>query len=163
MSIKKCKGKTKSTKGYGCGKALGYSEVGGIKTYYSKYGLCLYGNNCYGNWLQNSIEGQEMIIKASRKAKMYSVNKVSTKRQKESVIYSKLRIEFLKENTICFIDGCNSIADTIEHTKGRGINYLKVEYWKPCCLKHNLELENNPAMAQKYQLSKLHNGKKIVK
>lgn len=79
-------------------------------------------------------------------------------------IYKKKRIQFLNDpkNRICFIDGCNERATTVEHTKGRdGKFYLDETYWKPCCLDHNLELERNGEMSKKYQLSKIHDGKKI--
>jgi len=68
--------------------------------------------------------------------------------------YRKLRIEFLNlpENEFCFIQGCNRRADTIEHTHGRvGKNLLDVSTWKPCCWKHNLELENNTELSKKHQ------------
>ena len=88
--------------------------------------------------------------------------------------YKKKRIEFLSkpENSICFISGCNSRANTIEHTRGRvgyaddfarenGITlYLDERFWKPCCLHHNQELENNPELSKAYQLSKLTGKKK---
>jgi len=106
---------------------------------------------------------------------LYQIPKVSKKRIVDNAKYSVLRIEFLgkPENRICFISGCGKVADTIEHTKKRlgyadewarenNISlYLDVRFWKPCCLKHNLELENNPELSKKYQLSKLHNGKKL--
>lgn len=38
--------------------------------------------------------------------------------------------------------------------------FLDVRFWKPCCLEHNLELENNPELSKQYQLSKIHGGKK---
>lgn len=101
------------------------------------------------------------------------------KSKKQAVIDSKYtvqRIEFLSkpENQTCFIDGCEKTANTVEHTKGRGKGFfdewaeqnnipktLDERYWKPCCLEHNLELENNPELSKKYQLSKIHDGKKI--
>lgn len=103
------------------------------------------------------------------------INKVSKKQAIVNAKYSADRIKYLskKENQICFIDGCNRKADTIEHRAGRGLGFfdewakennicktLDQRYWAPCCLKHNLELENNPELSKKYQLSKLHNGKK---
>ena len=90
--------------------------------------------------------------------------------------YSVQRIVFLgkTENEICFIDGCNKQADTVEHRKGRGRGFfddwaeennicktLDERYWAGCCLFHNLELERAPELSKKYQLSKLHDGKKI--
>lgn len=85
------------------------------------------------------------------------------------------RIKYLDqpENQVCFIDGCNAKATTVEHIKGRGHGYfdawaeergirktLDQRFWRPCCLHHNLELERNSELSKKYQLSKLHNGKK---
>lgn len=88
----------------------------------------------------------------------------STRRKKENPKYLKKRKEFLArpENQICFIGGCGKKATTIEHIKGRsGDLYLDEKFWRPCCLEHNLELENNPELSAKYQLSKIHDGKKI--
>lgn len=92
-----------------------------------------------------------------------AVKKVSDKRLEENKEYKKLRLKFLSlpENQICFIDGCNQQANTIEHLKGRwGRNYLDTTTWAACCLEHNLELENNPELSKKYQLSKIHGNKK---
>lgn len=84
--------------------------------------------------------------------------------QVKDKIYSRTRIEFLSlpENRICFIDGCGKPADTIEHTAGRiGSLYLNQDYWKPCCSAHNMELENNPELSKKYQVSRLHQNKRL--
>lgn len=92
------------------------------------------------------------------------IRKVSKKRAIENAIYKKTRIEFLSrsENKMCFIDGCGKPANTIEHTAGRiGSLYLNQDYWKPCCLEHNLELENNPELSKKYQVSRLHQNKRL--
>lgn len=102
--------------------------------------------------------------KSKPQKKRKPIAKASKKRALQNREYSKNRKIFLAkpENQICFIDGCNKKANTIEHTKGRvGLLLLDETYWKPCCLKHNLELENNPELSKKYQLSKIHGGKKI--
>ncbi len=52
--MKVCKG-TGKARGFGCGK----------QDAHYKFGLCLTVNHCFQNWLHNSEEGQEMIIKAS--------------------------------------------------------------------------------------------------
>jgi len=98
-----------------------------------------------------------------KEKKIYTIPKVSKKRKVEMLQYSVLRTQFLakKENSICFIDGCNKKATTIEHRAGRGINYLNVDTWAGCCLEHNLELENNPELSKKYQLSKISGKEKI--
>lgn len=95
-----------------------------------------------------------------KKNTSYRIPKVGRQRKKEQPIYSKDRKIFL-EGKICFIDGCNKPADTVEHTRGRvGSMYLNQEFWKPCCWDHNTELESNPELSKEYQLSKLHGGKK---
>lgn len=97
---------------------------------------------------------------------------VSEKRKVLNTVYNKMRKEFLArpENKYCFIDGCSARANTIEHAMKRdgyadqwardnNIPLLIDErYWKPCCSDHNLELERNPELSKKYQLSK-HTGK----
>ena len=86
------------------------------------------------------------------------IKQVSEKRKLEDIIYKSERIKFLSlpENQICFIEGCNKQATTIEHRAGRwGSNYLDTNTWAPCCLEHNLELENNPELSKKYQFSKI--------
>lgn len=109
--------------------------------------------------------------KVSEKPKK-AIKKVSEKRTIENIEYKKLRFDYLTnpKNQICFIDGCGKPATTIEHTRGRKgyaddwarenkiSLYIDVRFWQPCCLSCNLELENNPEMAKKYQLSKIHGG-----
>lgn len=142
--LKVCRG-TGKAKGEGCGKPLEFAQRGNIKIYFAKYGLSTTGCRCFYHW----FESPEPI------------KKVSDKRKVENKIYSKERKAFLADNPICFIEGCNKIADTIEHTAGRGKNYLNKETWEPCCLEHNLKLETNSELSKKYQLSKIHGGKKI--
>lgn len=108
----------------------------------------------------------------SHKGKAKKINPVSKKRKEDNEIYSEMRKQFLEKFPICFIDGCGQYADTIEHTRGRAgyadqwardndiTLYLDIRYWAPCCLKHNLELETNPELSKKYQLSKIHGGRK---
>lgn len=108
-------------------------------------------------------KAQRQKPKQPTQKKIYVIPKVSKKRKVEMLQYSVLRTQFLakKENSICFIKGCNKKATTIEHRAGRGINYLNVETWAGCCLKHNLELENNPELSKKYQISKISGKEKI--
>ncbi len=103
------------------------------------------------------------------------IRKVSKKLAKLTRQYNKLRRVFLlkPENMICFIGGCGARATTVEHRKGRkgfGDYWARVNdiplliderFWAPCCHAHNLELENNGELSMKYQLSKLHGGKKL--
>ena len=106
--------------------------------------------------------------------KFKPIPKFSPKRKKEVAIYLKKRINFLEkpENKICFIEGCESRSTTIEHRRGRkgyadeyamqnGITlYLDERFWAGCCLKHNLQLENDHELSKQYQLSKIHGGQK---
>lgn len=116
---------------------------------------------CKGKW-------RELVLKEKKQVdndfirKSKSIKKVSDKKVLQDIIYKSERIKFLSlpENSICFIDGCSKKATTIEHRAGRGINYLNKETWAGCCLEHNLELENNPELSKKYQLSKIHGGVK---
>jgi len=99
----------------------------------------------------------------------------STKRASQMHIYTKKRREWLKlpQNQICFIPGCGKRATTVEHTRGRSgfaddeardknISLLiDQRFWKPCCLEHNLELENNSELSKANQLSKIHGGRKV--
>ena len=94
------------------------------------------------------------------------IPKFSKKREKENREYTIKRLQFLAqpENLRCFIDGCNNKADTIEHSAGRiGKNFLDVTTWRPCCNFHNLELERNSELSEKYQVSKISGKQKIMK
>lgn len=105
------------------------------------------------------------------------IPKFSEKRKIENPKYTIERLRFLAqpENFRCFIDGCNSRADTIEHIMGRKgyadqwardnkiTLYLDVRYWRPCCNFHNLELERNSELSEKYQISKISGKQKIIK
>lgn len=113
-------------------------------------------------YCSSSCELLDKGFKEKKKPK--PIPKVSAKRKIENLKYSALRIEFLgkKENMICFIDGCNKKATSIEHRAGRiGSNFLDTTTWAGCCLEHNLELENNPELSKQYQLSRIHQGNKI--
>ena len=94
------------------------------------------------------------------------IPKFSKKREKENSEYTIKRLQFLAqpENLRCFIEGCNNKADTIEHSAGRiGKNFLDVTTWRPCCNFHNLELERNSELSEKYQVSKISGKQKIMK
>lgn len=115
--------------------------------------------------------------KKSESKEKKPIPKFSKKREKENREYTIKRLQFLAqpENLRCFIDGCNKRADTIEHTMGRkgfaddwarenNVSLLlDVRFWKPCCNYHNLELERNPELSQKYQLSKITGKAKLIK
>lgn len=109
------------------------------------------------------------------KKKPKGVKKVSDKMRDLKAEYNFERKLYLAkpENKTCFVNGCARVANTVEHTKGRkGFAdkwardmdvplMLDQRFWKPCCLKHNLEFESNPELSKQYQLSQIHEGKKI--
>lgn len=64
------------------------------------------------------------------------VPKQSDRRKKEQVLYSTMRLQFLKYNPICKmnIPGlCTKIATEVQHLKGRGKYYLDITFWMPAC------------------------------
>ena len=115
--------------------------------------------------------------KKSEPKEIKPIPKFSKKREKENREYTIKRLQFLAqpENLRCFIDGCNKRADSIEHIRGRkgfaddwarenNVSLLlDVRFWKPCCNEHNLELERNPELSQRYQLSKITGKEKLKK
>lgn len=123
---------------------------------------------------EHALQDQKQKQERQPKKPPVKINQVSKKQAVLNSKYTVLRIEFLSkpENRTCFIDDCGKIADTVEHIRGRkGFAdewarennvplIIDVRFFKPCCLQHNLELENNPELSKKYQLSKIHGGKK---
>lgn len=119
-------------------------------------------------------EYQKEKIVSSKSKEKKSIPKVSSKRKAINKVYETVRIDVLSEAKFkCFIDGCNNVANTIEHTAGRIGFYddwardnnipliIDKRFLKACCLYHNGELENNSELSKKYQLSKIHGGKKL--
>lgn len=99
---------------------------------------------------------------------LYVMPKVSKKQTELIKKYSVIRVEVISEAKFkCFIDGCTNVATTCEHRMGRK-GYadewarenniplmIDKRYLAACCIYHNLELENNPELSKKYQLSKI--------
>lgn len=116
-------------------------------------------------------------IKPNDKKTKRPIKRASKKRLAEERVYFAQRKEFLNrpENQNCYIPGCTKRATTIEHIKGRQgyadaakrqkqiTLFLDQDYWRPCCLNHNLQLENDPELSQANQLSKIHQGAKLKK
>jgi len=131
-----------------------------------------------------SVNAEKKAVKIENENSETEVKKVfkkiprrSKKGQKEDRQYTIKRLQFfaIPGNQRCFVEGCNSKADTIEHTRGRKgyaddwgrdnkISLLLDErFWKPCCNFHNLEFERNSDLSEKYQLSKISGKQKIIK
>lgn len=76
---------------------------------------------------------------------------MSSKRRRESRIYAKLRKVFLEENPVCQMRvKCDGAPSTeVHHSRGRGIWYLIVKYWKASCRAcHAWENENRNAAVE---------------
>lgn len=96
------------------------------------------------------------------------ISKVSDKQKILNKEYKVIRVEVLSEAKFkCFIDGCKNVATTCEHRMGRK-GYadqwardnnipltIDKRFLAACCYHHNIELENNPELSKKYQLSKI--------
>jgi hypothetical protein len=139
--MKVCKG-TGKAKGKGCGNQLQYAERGGMKVYFSKYGLGTSGCKCFYSW----FEMPEPI------------KKVSDKRKFENKEYTKLRKLFLAEYTICQVKGCKELPTEVHHKKGRiGKLLTDTRYFLGVCREcHNkIELEPTWAKENNYSLNRL--------
>jgi len=109
----------------------------------------------------------------TEKKKPQPIKKQSAKNIRNTREYSEGRKIFLAmpENKWCYVEGCGKRANTVDHIMGRegfaddhartnNIPLLLDErYWKPCCLEHNLEMETNQELKNKYHLSQIHGGK----
>lgn len=74
-----------------------------------------------------------------------SLNKMSEKRRRDYRKYLRLVAKFLTENPWCqMLVKCKGARATqVHHTRGRGIWYLVVRYWKASCdACHRWENEN---------------------
>jgi hypothetical protein len=142
MSIlKKCKG-TGKAKGEGCGQDLQYSERGGMKVYFSKYGLGTSGCKCFYSW----FESPEPI------------KKVSDKRKTENKDYTKVRKVFLESLIFCQVKGCKELATEVHHQKGRiGKLLTDISYFLGVCRECHNKIELQPTWAKEngYSLNRL--------
>lgn len=105
--------------------------------------------NCSIPGCENPCEGTLWICathnaekrKAERDARKIKVikpiKKVTEKKAKELIKYSKLRADFLEFKMVCEIklQGCTISATTVHHTAGRlGDHLLDTKTWKAACL-----------------------------
>jgi hypothetical protein len=70
-----------------------------------------------------------------KKAPVTKLKRVSDKRAKEEVEYTKLRKKFMLENKFCQakLVGCSGKSIDIHHRGKRGVNYLNIETWISVC------------------------------
>lgn len=90
-----------------------------------------YCQNCW-----NKIKPKEEPTPNTSFPKFTPIPKQSDKRKKEDVLYKTMRIQFLKDYPICFMQvpgQCTTNATDVQHKKGRGKYYLDMRYWGPAC------------------------------
>ena len=141
-SLKKCKGTGKAANFKGCGKELEYTERGGMKVYFSKFGLGTSGCRCFYNWFE------------SPKA----IKKVSQKRNLENKDYTKVRKVFLESLIFCQVKGCKELATEVHHKKGRiGKLLTNISYFLGVCRECHNKIELQPLWAKEngYSLNRL--------
>jgi hypothetical protein len=139
--VKICKG-TGKAKGKGCGNQLQYAERGGMKVYFSKYGLGTSGCKCFYSW----FESPEPI------------KKVSQKRNLENKEYLKVRKVFLQSLMFCQVNSCKKLPTEVHHKKGKiGKLLTDTRYFLGVCREcHNkIELEPLWAKENNYSLNRL--------
>ena len=140
-TLKKCKG-TGKAKGEGCGQYLQYAERGGLKVYFSKFGLGTSGCKCFYSW----FESPEPI------------KKVSNKRKVDNKEYLKVRKVFLESSIYCQVKGCKELATEVHHKKGRiGKLLTDISYFLGVCRECHSKIELEPLWAKEngYSLNRL--------
>jgi hypothetical protein len=108
-------------------------------------------------WSHGRCKQCSLLSNDLPKKKKTPIPKVSKKRKKDMVKYSKLRLEYLRENEVCQgkLDGCTLNATTVHHMAGRvGDLYLDKNNWKALCMSCHEKVEMFPLMAKELGLSK---------
>jgi hypothetical protein len=139
--VKVCKGTGKAN-GKGCGNQLQYAERGGMKVYFSKYGLGTSGCKCFYSW----FESPEPI------------KKVSQKRNLENKEYLKVRKVFLQSLMFCQVNSCKKLPTEVHHKKGRiGKLLTDTRYFLGVCRECHNKIELEPLWAKEngYSLNRL--------
>ena len=139
--MKVCKGTGKAN-GKGCGNQLQYAERGGMKVYFSKYGLGTSGCKCFYSW----FESPEPI------------KKVSQKRNLENKEYLKVRKVFLQSLMFCQVNSCKKLPTEVHHKKGRiGKLLTDTRYFLGVCRECHNKIELEPLWAKEngYSLNRL--------
>jgi len=97
-----------------------------------------------------------------KKLRKSTVNKVSEKRQTLNELYSIVRQVYLNLVPVCEAKGCNRLATTIHHKKGRlGNNgtiplLIDMQNFMSCCIECHQNIENSPewAIEQGYSIKR---------
>lgn len=121
-SIKRCKGTSKETKGFGCGVELPYTERNGMRSYKAKYGLG-YDCRCLAKWSMTTKEGKEWLNKESRS----NLKKKKSKEEREERKKTReLKDEFNSKDAMTLADIYFSryirLKHSFEHNGERFVN-----------------------------------------
>lgn len=106
----------------------------------------------------NSSTGVAKPGKSKPKSKQKFIPLRSSKRAKEEVLYSTMRLVFLKQHPNCagkfLILGCTNRSTECHHKKGRvGKLFLDTTEWIALCHTCHVWVENNPIFARDLDLS----------
>ena len=105
-----------------------------------------YDGNKYCQYCWNKIKYKKDPPKPK---KQIPIQPRSKKRKFLDTAYSKLRKDFLSNNSMCqaSLPGCQNNACDVHHKKGRGKWYLVVSTWLAVCRPCHEWIEHNPIEA----------------
>jgi len=83
------------------------------------------------------------------------IKPVSDKKSKKDVVYTALRIAYLKFHPLCeaHLENCTNNSTEVHHKKGRGEYYLDDSTFLAVCRSCHTWIENNPKLAIELNLS----------
>lgn len=92
-----------------------------------------------------------------------SIRKVSNKRQKEQIEYSKIRQKLLNKFPVCYahLVDCTIQATEVHHMEGRGKNYLDESKMVTICHSCHVKITEDSKLAKKLNLSGKRNNEII--
>jgi len=114
-------------------------------------------NGCDSEQFIWKREGKDLYCKACwlKVAPSKPINKVSTKKQSEDKVYTKLRRDYLLQHPFCqaALPECSKIATDIHHKAGRGKYYLITTTWIGLCRSCHQWAEEHPEDAKQIGVS----------
>lgn len=97
------------------------------------------------------IKANEAILTPSEPRK--PISPISDKMKGDLALYRKKRDEYFKEHQVCEYPGCHNKKITLHHKRGKIGKLLTDErYFCSLCLKHHIEVNENPDEALKMGL-----------
>ena len=106
---------------------------------------------CYQKYQKARYQAKQQGKIAKKKL---PISPISVSKMKELRLYRKVRDEKFKETPVCEFPECNSTEISLHHSRGRVGSFLTDKIWmRSLCWPHHQFCENNPAEAQRLQLS----------